>query len=222
MLTRREMLAAGGAALVGAAVPARAGGLSFPQVDAELMGRAKAAFARQRRSIGNARSMVVVDYARASSEERFYLVDSASGWVSAFHVAHGRGSDPGHTGYLHRFSNDLGSEASSAGGYVFAEAYDGRNGRSIRLEGLDRSNSNARARNIVVHAAPYAEPAALARLGKLGRSEGCFAVSNLTLQAVLEQLRPGTFLYCGKSAPLVFPDRPGRSALLMPAPARGH
>ena len=200
MLTRREILAAGGAALVGAAVPAHAGRLSFPQVDAELMRRAKAAFARQRRSIGNARSMVVVDYARASSEERFYLVDAASGWVSAFHVTHGRGSDPAHTGYLHRFSNELGSEASSAGGYLFAEAYDGRNGRSIRLEGLDRSNSNARARNIVVHAAPYAEPAALARLGKLGRSEGCFAVSNLTLQAVLEQLRPGTFLYCGKSS----------------------
>jgi hypothetical protein len=50
----------------------------------------------------------------------------------------------------------------------------------------------------VVHAAPYAEPDMVDRIGKLGRSEGCFALSQLGLFLVLRQLGPGRLLYCDK------------------------
>jgi hypothetical protein len=200
MLTRRTFMSAsaGTAAALTAAGPAFARGLVFPQVERELMVRARAALAAKRRLVRNQEAMVVVDFSRPSREERLYLVDLASGSVTAYHVAHGRGSDPQHTGLLQRFSNEPGSEASSAGAYVLRDAYEGRNGRSVRLEGLDPTNSNAMARSIVIHAADYAEPETLARLGKLGRSEGCFAVAHRTLAVLMDQLAPGCLLYCNK------------------------
>ena len=68
----------------------------------------------------------------------------------------------------------------------------------MRLKGLDDSNSNAATRGIVVHSAPYAELEQIERFGKLGRSEGCFALSELGLFLVLGQLGPGRLLYCDK------------------------
>ena len=164
MLTRRHFFsAAAGAAVAATARPSLARGLSFPQVRPELLARARAAMEAKRRFIRNRETIVVVDFSRPSNLERFYLVDLASDWVTGYHVAHGRGSDPHHLGMLQRFSNEPGSEASSSGAYVLRDAYDGRNGRSVRLEGLDPTNDNAMMRSIVVHAAPYAEPETLER-----------------------------------------------------------
>ncbi len=184
--------------MAAAVKPAFGGELAFPEVDPDLLGRARAAMRARRDLVRNWELMLVADFARPSREERLYLVEAGSGWAVSYHVAHGRGSDPAHTGLLHRFSNEPGSEASSAGAYALREVYQGRNGRSIRLEGLDPTNSNAIARGIVIHAADYAEPETLARMGKLGRSEGCFAVSERTLNVILQQLSPGTLLYCNK------------------------
>jgi hypothetical protein len=197
-MDRRHFILAAGAAVAAHARPAFARGLVFPEVRPDLMARARAAMEAKRRLIGNRETMVVVDFSRPSSEERFHLVDMASGWVTSYQVAHGRGSDPQHSGLLHRFSNEPGSEASSAGAYVLRESYYGKNGRSLRLEGVDPSNSNARMRGIVIHAAPYAEPESVVRMGKLGRSEGCFAVAQSTFNVLLEQLSPGCLLYCNK------------------------
>jgi hypothetical protein len=199
MLDRRHfLLAAAGAAVAAQAPPSFARRLVFPEVRPELMARARAAFEKKRRLIENQQTMVVVDFSRPSSEERFHLVDLPSGWVTSYQVAHGRGSDPEHSGLLQLFSNEPGSEASSAGAYVLRESYYGKNGRSLRLEGVDPTNSNARMRGIVIHAASYAEPEAAARMGKLGRSEGCFAVAQNTFNVLLHQLSPGCLLYCNK------------------------
>ena len=199
MLTRRHFFsAAAGAAVAAQAGPSFAKGLVFPQVRPELLARARAALAGKRRFIRNHDAMVVVDFSQPSRSERFHLVDLASDWVTSYHVTHGRGSDPRHLGMVQLFSNEPGSEASSSGAYVLRDAYNGRNGRSVRLEGLDPTNSNAMARSIVIHAADYAEPEMLAQYGKLGRSEGCFAVSHSTLNLLLEQLAPDCLLYCNK------------------------
>ena len=117
----------------------------------------------------------IADFAKASREPRFYLLDTNSGRVTRHLVAHGRGSDPAHTGFLQHFSNRVGSEASSNGSYVTGDYYPGKYGRSMRVRGLENRNSNADARAIVVHSAWYAEPNVSPRNGKLGRSEGCFA-----------------------------------------------
>lgn len=121
-----------------------------------------------------------------------------TGTVASHLTAHGRGSDPAHTGWLKSFSNDIGSNASSDGAYVTGVQYDGKYGRAIRLAGLDARNSNAEARAIVIHQAWYVSDAMLAKYGKLGRSEGCFALSDAGLGAALEALGPGRLLYAGK------------------------
>ena len=105
-----------------------------------------------------------------------------------------------HSGLLQRFSNQIGSEASSQGGYRTGEYYHGKYGRSLRLSGLDWSKSTPRPAPSSSTRAWYAEPEQLAAHGKLGRSEGCFALPYNSLQQVLARLGPGRFLYADKLA----------------------
>ena len=94
----------------------------------------------------------------------------------------------------------MGSEASSSGAYLTSQFYQGHYGRSMRVRGLDPTNSNAEARAIVVHTAWYAEPNVVAQTGRLGRSEGCFALSASSQRETLARLGPGHFLYAARSA----------------------
>jgi hypothetical protein len=169
-----------------------------PRINPRLLESARAALEAKRPFIQHADVIGITDFSKQSREDRFYLLDVASGMVTAYQVAHGRGSDPAHLGWVERFSNDVGSEASSEGSYVTGDVYYGKYGRSLRLRGLDYSNSNAEARAIVVHSARYAEPDMVSTFGKLGRSEGCFALSQLSLQYVLLRLGPGRLLYANK------------------------
>jgi hypothetical protein len=136
----------------------------------------------------------VADFAKPSRLPRFHLVDPASGRVQTLLVAHGRGSDPSHTGWLQDFSNQPGSEATSQGDYLTGDYYSGAHGRSMRLHGLDATNCNAEERAIVIHSAWYVEPKLVASQGRLGCSEGCFAVSASDLPTVLNRLGPGHLL----------------------------
>jgi hypothetical protein len=181
-------------------VPAQPRVIVDAAIDPRLLGRARAAFDRHRHSLAHTDVVGIVDFTRPSREPRFFLFNTGSGQVSSHLVAHGRGSDPDHSGYVERFSNMPGSEASSAGAYVTGEYYPGKYGRAMRLSGLDASNSNAESRAIVVHSAWYAEPDQIALHGKLGRSEGCFALSYNSLQQTLARLGPGRLLYADKVA----------------------
>ena len=115
-------------------------------------------------------------------------------------VAHGKGSDLGNTGYLQRFSNDPGSNASSRGAYVTATPYYGKHGRSQRLIGLDSENNMALDRAIVIHGANYVDPTMIDEHGRIGRSFGCFAVEDCEISRVMGALGEGRLLYAGKSA----------------------
>jgi hypothetical protein len=142
--------------------------------------------------------VAIADFSLPSNVPRFHLLDVASGRTRSLLVAHGRGSDPGHTGWLQRFSNEPSSNATSAGAYRTDGLYVGEHGRSIRLTGLDSSNNNAFARAIVVHAAWYVSPEMAKEHGVLGRSEGCFAVSNEDLPEVLARIGSGRMIYADK------------------------
>ena len=196
MLDRRGFFASvmAGAAL--AAVPAVA--VVATPIDARLRERAMSAFARHRGRVRFTDVIGVADYSQPSREKRFHLVNVGSGAVTSLLVAHGRGSDPQHTGWLTRFSNDDGSNASCAGAFVTDNEYVGKHGRSMRLTGLEPSNCNAMERAIVVHAAPYVNAAMARDLGKVGRSLGCFTVTEADLDQVLTRLGPGHFLYSDK------------------------
>ncbi|MBO9518564.1 MAG: murein L,D-transpeptidase catalytic domain family protein [Porphyrobacter sp.] len=141
----------------------------------------------------------LVDFAAPSSEPRFHLVDVASGQIMlSWLVAHGNGSDPTATGMLQYFSNVPGSNASSRGSYVTSTTYYGKHGRSQRLIGLDESNNMAWDRAIVLHGASYVDPSMISARGRIGRSQGCFAVEQREIATVMEQLGAGRLLYAGR------------------------
>ena len=188
------------AAAVHASVPAQPRILVDGAIDPQLLARARAAFDANRRRLRHTDVVGITDFAKGSAEKRFYLLDTATGRVSSHFVSHGRGSDPAHCGRLERFSNEYGSNATSAGAYVTGDYYHGKYGRSMKLKGLERRNNNAEGRAIVVHSAWYAEPEVISETGKLGRSEGCFAMSQRSLREVLARLGPGRLLYADKLA----------------------
>ena len=113
-------------------------------VNPDLLARARAAFDRHRSSLAHTDVVGIADFSRPSREPRFYLLDTASGRVTSHYVAHVRGSDPDHSGWLERFSNEINSEASSNGGYLTGDYYPGKYGRSIRLSASTRPTPTPR------------------------------------------------------------------------------
>ncbi|WP_043972394.1 murein L,D-transpeptidase catalytic domain family protein [Novosphingobium sp. P6W] len=140
----------------------------------------------------------IVDFAQPSWKPRLHFANLENGTVRSFLVAHGRGSDPAHSGWLQSFSNTPGSEATSRGAYLTAEWYKGKYGTSIRLVGLDNDNSLALPRAIVMHPAWYVDPTMIEKWGKLGRSEGCFAMSNTDFNEALWHISGGRLLFADR------------------------
>jgi L,D-transpeptidase catalytic domain len=141
----------------------------------------------------------LVDFSKASRETRFHLVDVAGGKLVSSHlVSHGSGSDPENSGWARRFSNRVGSNASSPGAYLTGTVYTGKHGRSRRLIGLEEANSAAMERAIVIHAASYVDPAMARDYGRIGRSQGCFAFSNEDISTILDRMGEGRLLYAAR------------------------
>jgi hypothetical protein len=141
-----------------------------------------------------AQRMAVIDYSLPSTEPRLWIFDlQRERLLYAEHVAHGRGSGENQA---ELFSNVEGSHQSSLGLFLTAETYQGGNGYSLRLDGLEAGiNDHARERLIVMHGAAYVDPVAALRQGRLGRSFGCPAVRTEVAQAVIDVLRGGQLIY---------------------------
>ncbi len=153
-------------------------------------------FERNQNRIKNKDYITVIDFSAPSNEPRKFIIDLHSGEVEALLTAHGVGSDPNHTGRAQRFSNVSGSRMTSLGFYLTAEPYYGKYGLSMRLDGLDASNSRARQRAIVVHGADYVNPA----FTPLGRSWGCPAVEMHLVESVVRRLQWGSLMYAWHGA----------------------
>ena len=162
-----------------------------------LFRRALAALDAQGSRVARDR-IAIADFAAPSAQARFHLIDLRSGGSTSFLVAHGSGSDPSHTGWLQRFSNEPGSNASSEGAFLTADYYVGKHGRSQRLIGMDPTNNNALERALVVHAAWYADADMIRTHGMLGRSQGCFAVAERDLDQVFARLGSGRMIFAAK------------------------
>ncbi len=145
--------------------------------------------------ITNQRFVAIIDFSAKNSKERFYLLDMESGRVETYLTAHGKNSDPDYDGYATEFSNTPDSLMTSLGFFLTAETYIGQNGYSLRLDGLSKSNSNARARAIVIHGAPYVTPSRPG--GKIGRSFGCPALEMRYHKDLIDSLKDGALLYAG-------------------------
>jgi hypothetical protein len=205
-ITRRSVLGlavAGGALLAtgasAATTPSNQINAAASGVDPGLCDRAFAALSRHRRAIWANDVVAIADFSCSSAAPRFHLIDLVRGETTTLLVAHGLGSDPMDSGFLQAFSNQYGSNATSEGAFVTAERYAGMHGMSQRLNGLDPTNCNARARDVVIHAATYVSKNKIASEGKIGRSNGCFAFAECDIAQVLARLGRGRLLYAGRS-----------------------
>ncbi|MBA2936416.1 murein L,D-transpeptidase catalytic domain family protein [Sphingomonas sp. CGMCC 1.13654] len=167
-------------------------------VNPVLVNRALDALARHNPLVWSRDVIAIADFGLPSATPRLHLVDILTGTTASLRVTHGRGSDPDHTGMLQSFSDVVGSAATSEGAYLTGPIYTGVHGLSRRLTGLDPTNAHAEERAIVIHSAWYADASVLARQGKLGRSDGCFAVSPADIGTVLSALGEGRLLYAGR------------------------
>ena len=178
--------------------PALSATVTSPKmVRPQLLRRALASLDAQGSRVKRDR-IAIADFASPSAQPRFHLIDLHNGTSKSFLVSHGSGSDPRHTGWLQRFSNQEGSNASSEGAFVTSNYYVGKHGRSQRLIGLDPTNDQALPRAIVVHAAWYANASMLKTHGMLGRSQGCFAVGEAELDEVFRRLGEDRMIYAAK------------------------
>ena len=201
MVTRRAFVGGLAASALAPTLPLAGGlgGAAWAADHTALLDRAKAALDRHASKITLRDRIAIADFGKHSSLPRFHLIDMASGAVRTFRCAHGKGSDMGHTGWLMNFSNTHGSLATSAGAYQTGNLYQGKYGRSIRLWGLEDTNSNALDRAIVMHEADYVSDSHVSAWGKLGRSDGCFVLPPAALDQVLGLLGPWRLLYADRA-----------------------
>jgi hypothetical protein len=153
-----------------------------------------AACARSAGAVRNDRLLTVIDYSKASTEPRLWVLDLERERVLfEERVAHGRGSGDN---FARRFSNEEGSHQTSLGLFRTADTYVGSNGYSLRLDGLEAGvNDRARERAIVMHGAPYVSEANVRLVGRLGRSHGCPALRPAIARTVIDTIKQGSLVF---------------------------
>jgi hypothetical protein len=136
----------------------------------------------------------IVDFSQPSSNKRLYILDLKhykvlfNTWVS-----HGRNSG---REWAQSLSNEPSSYKSSPGFYITGEVYNGNNGYSLRLTGIEKGiNDNAYSRAIVMHGANYVNPSYITAQGYIGRSEGCPAVPQHLSKPIINTIKEGSCLF---------------------------
>ena len=196
-----EGVAAGAASSEGFAEATDANGIagasSHPNLDPQhvvpsnLKSSALAYLDANKSKFPNQSYLTLIDMSQASGKERMYVIDLRSGAVTKTVVAHGSGSDPSNSGTPSRFSNTNNSKMTSLGFYKTGELYQGSHvGHAMRLDGLQSTNSHARARGVVMHGSSYVSRGR----AKQGRSWGCTAVPSNEVEGLIDKLKGGSLL----------------------------
>jgi hypothetical protein len=132
----------------------------------------------------------------SSKKKRFYIIDLWDKKVKfSLRVSHGQGSGEE---YATKFSNIQDSHQTSLGFYVTGGEYEGENGRSLKLLGLENGiNDNAYERAIVIHGSEYVTDNYYKENQRIGRSWGCPAISKQNIDGVINTIKNGTcfFIY---------------------------
>jgi hypothetical protein len=138
--------------------------------------------------------LTIIDYTKPGCDRRFYVIDLVNKKLLYYTlVAHGRNSGEL---YCTRFSNKSRSLQSSPGFFLTAETYTGREGYSLRLDGMEPGiNDNARARAIVLHGADYVAQHYVDDFGYIGHSFGCLAVPVEVHKKIIDLIKGGTCIY---------------------------
>ena len=117
-----------------------------------------------------------------SGKNRFFIYDlKHNKLINRGLVGHGSGSETGIPGKL-QFSNAKNSNSSSLGKYAIGGSYSGRFGKAYKLYGLDKTNSNAFDRNIVLH--KYADVPFEEQIKPICNSLGCPMVNEKFFEVI--------------------------------------
>ncbi|MCW3120494.1 MAG: hypothetical protein JWM28_4576 [Chitinophagaceae bacterium] len=136
----------------------------------------------------------IVDFSQPSDKKRLYVLDLKN-YKILYNtlVAHGKKSGKL---WAASFSNRPSSYKSSIGFYVTGHPYEGTNGYSLKLDGLEKGfNNNAARRAIVLHGAGYVCDSYIAEQGYIGRSEGCPAVPVQFAKDIINTIKDGSCLF---------------------------
>lgn len=144
--------------------------------------------------------LTLIDFSRPSTAKRLFVFDMRERKVLfSSVVSHGKNSGDN---YATSFSNEYGSYKSSLGFYLTESTYQGKNGYSLILNGLEKGiNDRARERAIVMHGAAYADPSVVSRGGRLGRSFGCPAVPQKLSRPIIDAIKGGSVMYIYAETP---------------------
>lgn len=138
--------------------------------------------------------ITLIDFSMSANVKRLWVIDLDTD-VILYHslVAHGR-----NTGgeFANSFSNAPESYKSSLGFYVTGEVYNGKHGKSLKLDGLEKGiNDNARGRAVVVHGADYVSDAFIHNNKRLGRSLGCPAIPVEITEELIRTIKDKSCLF---------------------------
>ncbi len=144
--------------------------------------------------VTNKNIISIIDFSKPSSQKRLFVIDLANCKILFnTYVAHGMQSGKE---FANRFSNKPESLQSSLGFYETLATYNGSNGYSLKLEGLEKGiNDNANKRAIVVHGADYVNENLIKSQGCIGRSWGCPALPQRLHKAIIDVIKGGTCLF---------------------------
>ncbi len=136
----------------------------------------------------------IVDFSQPSSNKRLFVLDIKN-YNILYNglVAHGRNSGKE---LATDFSNQPESYKSSPGFYITGNTYEGKNGYSLKLNGLENGiNDRAFERGIVIHGANYVSDDFVNMQGYIGRSQGCPAVPVTENASLINIIKNGTCLF---------------------------
>ncbi|CAM4286079.1 murein L,D-transpeptidase catalytic domain family protein [Vreelandella rituensis] len=141
-----------------------------------------------------AQRLAVIDFSLPSTEERLWVFDLQQQTLLFEElVSHGSGSGDANAEI---FSNTPESYQSSIGLFRTMNSYYGRNGYSLRLEGLEPNiNDLAYERAIVIHGADYVSDDFIQQTGRLGRSQGCPAVREEITYPLIDSLKDEQYVF---------------------------
>jgi L,D-transpeptidase catalytic domain len=181
--------------------PWPASALGSVNPDVFEMALAAASCAERAGAVDQPATLTVIDYSLPSTTKRMWVYDLRSHRLLYEElVSHGQGSGEN---VARRFSNVPESYQTSLGLFVTAEPYVGKNGYSLRLDGLEAGiNDRARERAIVMHGAPYVSPQFVAANGRLGRSQGCPAVRNEIARGLIDTVKGGGLVFAYAKDPV--------------------
>jgi hypothetical protein len=136
----------------------------------------------------------IADFSQSSAEKRMYVIDIRhKRLLYRTYVAHGQNSG---AEYADSFSNEPESFKSSLGFYITRTTYIGRNGLSLRLDGVDNGfNDKAMKRNIVLHGCSYVGDRYLESFGATGTSLGCPALPAAVSLPIIQRVKNGSCLF---------------------------